>query len=182
MEVLMALLDLTAGVPSFEGRTIAPPADKLGAQERLVVLLSRNDPMWSLKPRRTGSRLLSVLFGIEGPHQLADARLETLRKFAVTYRLQGPAEAEARVAEEAGFTRGQLAQVRRLIDSAYVGAPARTLGTTIRTAIFTLAALLVFSSLTAWLAPALNSGVIAFILVAVIFLTAAPFAGQRNAR
>jgi hypothetical protein len=179
----MALLDLAAGVPSFEGRTLAAPAERLGAQERLVVLLSRKDPLWSLKPHNTGSRLLAFLFGIEAPHQLADGKLEALRRFAVTYRLDRLASVEAaRTAEDFGLSRGQLDQVRRLVDSAYATPSQRTVGALIRQAIFALAAILIFSSITAWLAPALDSRLIAFVLVAVAFLTIAPFAGQRAIR
>jgi hypothetical protein len=180
----MALLDLTAGVPAFTGRTIANPvADRLGPQERLVVLLSRNDPLWSLAPRATGSRLLSVLFGIEAPHALADARLETLRRFAVTYRLRDRSATDAaRAAEAAGFSSGQLAQVRTLIDSAYAVRPRRTAGAVLRQALFSLAAMLMLTSATAWFAPQFNSALMAFVFVAVMVLTAAPFASQRTAR
>jgi hypothetical protein len=181
MEAIMALLDLAVGVPAFEGRTVIAPVERLGAQERLVVLLSRNDPLWSLKPRNTGSRLLAFLFGIEAPHQLADARLETLRRFAVTYRLDRPAAMiAARDAEDAGFSAGQLGQVRRLIDSAYSVRSHRTIGAVVRQAMLALAAILIFSSITARLAPALDSRLVAFVLVAVAFLTIAPFAGQRS--
>jgi hypothetical protein len=180
----MALLDLNAGVPAFEGRTIAIPSqpERLAPQERLVVLLSRRDPLSSLAPRGTGSRLAGWLFGIEAPHRLADEQLEALRRFAVLHRLrQGDAAEAADDARGAGFSSAQLAQVRGLVDSAYAIRPLRSVGALAQRILFALVGLLAFAGLTVWLTPQFDSVLVAFALTAVGALTLAPFAGQRAA-
>jgi hypothetical protein len=180
----MALLDLNAGVPAFEGRTIAIASqpERLAPQERLVVLLSRRDPLSSLAPRGTGSRLLGWLFGMKAPHRLADERLEALRRFAVLHRLrQGGAAEAADDARRAGFSSAQLAQVRGLVDSAYAVRPLRSVGALTQRILFALVGLLAFAGLTVWLTPQFDSVLVAFALTAVGALTLAPFAGQRAA-
>ena len=178
----MAYLDLTASHP-FQA---SAPADaraeaRLTAQERLVVLLSRNDPLWSLRPRDTHSKLLRHLFGIEAPHHLADARLEALRRYAVTYRLRDPSVGEIEAgALEADFTPGQLAQVRHMVDGARA-APARKSGAGfVRQGLVMLAGLLALCGATAWLSTRLDSALIAFVFVAVGLVSFVSFAGGRE--
>jgi len=178
----MAYLDLTADHPFAVTQTTAAET-RLSPQERIVVLLSRTDPLWSLRPRHVHSRVLRLLFGIEAPHQLADQRLETLRRYAVTYRLRdaGVNEAEA-VAITAGFSAGQLEQVRRMIDGAraiHSGERRNNLG---RRGLLALAASLIAYGALTWLSPRFDSALIAFVLLAVAGVSFASFAGGEPAR
>ena len=180
----MAYLDLTANHP-FEttARSSAPADVRLSSQERLVVRLSRNDPLWSLRPRHTHSKLLRYLFGIEAPHQLADTRLEALRRFAVTYRLRDPSIAEVEAgALEAGFAASQLTQARHMIDGARAVRAHKSAAHIIRQALLTLAAFMAFYGLTAWLSPRLDSMLMAFVFVAVATVSFASFAAREPAR
>lgn len=179
----MAYLDLTSDYP-FAVAGVAPSrAVKLTAQERLVVVLSRNDPLWSLRPRHTHSKLLRFLFGIEAPHHLADRRLEVLRNYAVTYRLRDASvnEAEA-VALQAGFAVNQLSQVRHMVDGARASHSRKNAGGFIRQGLFALVVLLIFSGATAWFTPSFDSTLIAFVFVAVALLSFASFAAKEPAR
>jgi hypothetical protein len=178
----MAYMDFTADHSFAAAQTLLAPR-RLESQERLVVLLSRNDPLWSLRPRHTHSRLLNLLFGIEAPHALADGRLEALRRYAVTYRLRdaGVAQAEAG-ALDAGFAASQLAQVRHMVDGARGTRPRRSAGTLIRQGLLAIAAFLIFYGAAAWLSPRFDSNLIAFVFVAVAMLSFASLAGKEPAR
>ncbi len=178
----MAYIDFNADSP-FAVAGVAPVAQRLESQERLVVLLSRNDPLWSLRPRHTHSRLLNLLFGIEAPHALADARLEALRRYAVTYRLRDSSVAQAEAgALEAGFAVSQLAQVRHMVDGARGARPQRSAGSLIRQGLLTIAAFLIVYGAAAWLSPRFDSNLIAFVFVAVAMLSFASLAGKAPAR
>ena len=178
----MAYLDFTAEHP-FAVAGVAPVARKLEAQERLVVLLSRADPLWSLRPRHTHSRTLRLLFGIEAPHHLADARLEALRRYAVTYRLRDASVAEAEMgALDAGYAASQLTQVRHMIDGARGTRPRRSVGGLIRQGLLAIAAFLIVYGAAEWLSPRFDSTLIAFVFVAVAMLGFASFAGKEPAR
>ena len=182
LEAIMAYLDLTATHP-FEAMACVAAPKKLSAQERQVVLLSRNDPLWSLRPRHTHSRLLRYLFGIEAPHRLADGKLEALRNYAVTYRLRDAGQEDAeRSALGVGFAVNQLAQVRNMIDSVRAARSRRTASGVVRQALFALVAVLIFSGATAWFSPRFDSNLIAFVFVAVGLLSLASFATQEPAR
>jgi hypothetical protein len=180
-EADMAYLDLTADHP-FEASARAPAVDtRLSAQERLVVLLSRTDPLWSLRPRHTHSRALRFLFGIEAPHHLADPKLEALRRYAVTYRLRDASVSEVEEgALQAGFGTSQIAQVRHMVDSARAARPRQSAGGLIRQGLLALAAFLTLYGATAWLSPRLDSPLIAFVFVAVALLSIAPVAAKRE--
>ena len=179
----MAYLDLTADYPFAVAGVVPAPVQRLGSQERLVVLLSRTDPLWSLRPRHTHSRFLNLLFGIEAPHQLADRRLETLRNYAVTYRLRDETLLEAEsVALKSGFAANQLAQVRQMVDGARAVRKARDVGGFVRQALFALVAFLILSSAAAWISPRFDSSLIAFVFVAVGVLSFASFAGGEPVR
>jgi hypothetical protein len=178
----MAYLDLTATHP-FEAVACVAAPRKLSAQERLVVVLSRNDPLWSLRPRHTHSKLLRFLFGIEAPHRLADKRLEALRNYAVTYRLRDANQSEAEnVALQAGFAASQLNQVRHMVDGARASRVRKGAGGLIRQALFALVALLIFAGATAWFSPSFDSRLISFVFVAVAVLSFASFAGKEPVR
>lgn len=177
----MAYLDLAATRPFEASTAVRQGGARLGSQERLVVLLSRTDPLWSVRPRRTGGRLLGFLFGMEAPHRLADPRLEALRRYAVAYRLrdEGAEDAEA-AALRAGFSGAQLAQARHMIDGARAHHVHKSSGALVRQGLLTLAAFLIFYGATAWLSPRLDSALIAFVFVAVAALSVAPLAAKRE--
>ena len=177
----MAYLDLTATHP-FEAIACVAAPRKLSAQERLVVVLSRNDPLWSLRPRHTHSKLLRFLFGIEAPHSLADRRLEALRHYAVTYRLREGERDAGSAALEAGFATNQLAQVRQMVDGARAVPARKSASGLVRQALFALVALLIFSSATVWFGRSFDSRLISFVFVAVAVLSFASFAGQEPVR
>jgi hypothetical protein len=182
MEAIMAYLDFNVDYPVAVAG-VALVARRLESQERLVVLLSRTDPMWSLRPRHTHSRLLSLLFGIEAPHHLADARLEALRRYAVTYRLRDASVADAEAgALDAGYAASQLTQVRHMIDGARASRPHRSVGSLIRQGLLAIAAFLIVYGAAEWLSPRFDSTLIAFVFVAVAMLGLASFAGQETAR
>ena len=177
----MAYLDLAADQFFVPSARTAPPAIRLSAQERLVVILSRTDPLWSLRPRHTHSRLLRFLFGIEAPHNLADPRLEALRRYAVTYRLRDASlSEEEKGAVQAGFSAGQLAQVRNMTDGARALRPRRSTGQPIVHGLIPLAAFLTLYAATVWLGPQFDSPLIAFVLVAVAVLSIASSAVSRE--
>ena len=179
----MAYLDLAAQHPFESSAPMVAPAKRLSAQERLVVVLSRTDPLWSLRPRHTHSRVLRFLFGIEAPHHLADPRLEALRRYAVTYRLRGASLAEAEEqAVQAGFSPSQLAQVGNMADGARAAAPRRSAGSPIVHGLLPLAAFLSLYGAVAWLGPRMDSSLIGFVLVAVMVLSFVSFAAKAPTR
>ena len=178
----MAYLDLTANHP-FEAVACVAAPKRLSAQERLVVVLSRNDPLWSLRPRHTHSKLLRLLFGIEAPHHLADKRLEVLRNYAVTYRLRDAGQSEAEnAALQAGFAVNQLAQVRQMVDGARASRGRKSASGLVRQALFALVAVLILAGATARLGPSFDSRLISFIFVAVAVLSFASFAAKEPVR
>ena len=178
----MAYLDLTADHPFAVTQTTAAET-RLSPQERIVVLLSRSDPLWSLRPRHTHSRVLRFLFGIEAPHQLADQRLEALRRYAVTYRLrdEGVNEAEAS-AIAAGFSASQLGQARHMVDGARASHSAEPAGGLVQRGLLTLALSLITYGGITWLSPRFDSALIAFVLIAVAGVSFASFAGGERSR
>jgi hypothetical protein len=183
VEAIMAYLDLTANHPfAIEPSNVAAEA-RLSGRERMVVVLSRTDPLWSLRPRHTHSRALRFLFGIEAPHQLADQRLEALRRYAVTYRLRdvGVSEAEAG-AVAAGFSARQLGQARHMVDGARANHSRKSANRLIGPGLLALAVSLIIYGATAWLSPRFDSTLIAFVLVAVAMLGFASFAGGEPVR
>ena len=180
----MAYLDLASDPYLDRSARMDAPAQRLNSQERLVVLLSRSDPLWSLRPRQGHSRMLRFLFGIEAPHHLADPRLEALRSYAVTYRLDDASVSDAEeAAMRAGFSASQLAQVRQMAEGVRAQRRRKPADRPIAIALLTLAALLCVYDATAWLGPKLDSSLLAFVLVAVGLLSLAPAAvGGQAAR
>ena len=182
----MAFLDLNVGAPlalSGSANRIAAAEPKLGAQERKVVLLARTDPMSSLQRSRL-SRLTSMIFGIEPPHMLADTRLEALRRYAVLHRVHGRAIAthEVERVRAAGFSEGELARVRALIDVAH-GARVQVRGRAHILAMafgVMMAALLAFGAASV-LATAIDSPLMAVMLTGLAFVSLAPLAGGKPA-
>jgi hypothetical protein len=177
----MAYLDLAADHPFEASARRIAPRQRLSAQERLVVTLSRTDPLRSLRPRRTHSRVLRALFGIEAPHRLADPRLEALRRYAVTYRLRDASVTEAEeAAAQAGFLASQLAQIRQMTDGARAPRRRRSMATPIVQGLLPLVTLLIVCGATVWLSPRLDSSLLAFVFVAVALLSVAPAAVERQ--
>jgi len=151
----MAYLDLSAVHP-FEAVAAAPEVG-LSPQERLVVVLSRRDPLWSLQPLKRRSRFLRWLFGIDAPHRLADGRLEALRRYAVSYRLLGGAAPDVdQAARNAGFAPSQLAQLRTMVDAVAPAAQAGRVPSSRQQALLALSAVLIVAGAAAWLSPHLG--------------------------
>lgn len=181
----MAFLDLTVGAPAPLTRRdahTAPILPKLGAAERRVVLLARTDPASSLQ-RGLSSRLMGVLFGIEPPHMLADTRLEALRRYALLYRLHGSklAADETGRAREVGYSDGELAKARALIDAAYGVRTRGRSGAHLLAMLFGLVmtALLAFAA-TSQLAAKVDSPLIAMVLAGLAIVSLAPVAGRKG--
>lgn len=174
----MAFLDLTLGAPSMRtAARIAPALPSLSAQERQVVLLARTDPIASLDPSRLG-RLARLVFGIEPPHRLADARLEALRRYAVLYRVHraGLAAREIEHARAAGHDDGTLARVRALIDCAHGARPPRTNVPRLAAIIVALA---LIATVAVWtLTPVVDSPAMASVLTGVGLVTLMALAGS----
>jgi hypothetical protein len=179
----MAFLDLELGAPAGLTRNeqrVAPVVPKLGVQERRVVLLARTDPQSSLHRGRI-SRLSSLLFGIEQPHRLADARLEALRRYAILYRIHGEAlpAAETEQARAAGFSDHELGKARSLINATF-GARRPRRSTTEILAMVSGAAVAAVAALVGGvqLAAALDSPLIAATLTGVAAVSLAPMAAR----
>jgi hypothetical protein len=170
----MAYLDLSVGAPQVSVPLLAAPVQKLSAQERLVVMLSRRDPLWSLKPRGTIARVASFLFGIEPPHQLADPRLETLRRYAVTYRVRGDDAEAAEAAREAGFADSQLSQLRQIVGNSHAAVHRSSVGGAIALLVL-LTALLLAGATTRWLTPRLDSSLLSLVVIGLFAVSLAPF-------
>lgn len=92
----------------------------LGPREWQIVDLARRDGMTSLAPDARFGRLRALLFGARRDSQLADPRLEALRRVAVhawRHGLAVPAR-EVDAFLRAGFDARQLEIVIRRIDAA----------------------------------------------------------------
>jgi hypothetical protein len=181
----MAFLDLELGAPAALARSeqrMGAAFPRLGVQERRAVLLARRDPSSSLH-RGFGSRLMSLLFGIETPHMLADSRLEALRRYALLYRIHGKALAAIEIerAQDAGYSDGELARARALIDAAFaVRQPRRSNVHILAIALgVAMAALLAFAAVSE-LAPTVDSPLIAAILAGLAIVSLAPAAGRKG--
>lgn len=109
----MAYLDLaqlTAAPVTSRAQTAAPQAAGFSALEWSVVALAERDPLASLGTPGRMARALGGLFGRGTASQLADPRLEALRRVAVLARHRGFALPVAEIArfEAAGFSEAQL--------------------------------------------------------------------------
>ncbi len=123
----MAYLDLAFDLPRAALATgpITPRHDvvhHVAPIECEVIRIARSDSRWSLRaPGRVG-RALAWLFGWKPTNRLADPHLESLRRYAVMFRLRGdrlPVEETTRLLA-AGFTRGAINEIRRLIPAGSV--------------------------------------------------------------
>ena len=100
----MAFIDFSGRFVPVETRSLIEPAaaseplrDVQPIFSRLefqVLALSRRDPASSVRPAGSLDRKLARLLGLRPHNPLADPRLETLRRFAVTVRCRGAKRAE----------------------------------------------------------------------------------------
>jgi hypothetical protein len=88
---------------------------RLGALERDVVMLARNDGLSSIRPEIRMERLSRKLFGTRTSNRLADPRLEALRRFSVIEIRTGTAGAdEVSKLLDLGFSDLQIEQARQI--------------------------------------------------------------------
>ncbi|RVT90931.1 hypothetical protein [Sphingomonas crocodyli] len=95
-----------------------PRQSALTALERSVVALALFDHPTSIDPPSRTARFLFSLFGFRPVNQLADNRLEALRRFCIRLRAAGDAMPTAEIAKlrGAGYSRAALDEARRLIE------------------------------------------------------------------
>jgi hypothetical protein len=121
----LAYLDLAFGVPraaiaAGNACNVTPQHDafaRLALLEQQVIVLARYDHASSLRNPGRIDAALSWLFGWKSASKLADPRLEALRRYAVTFRLQGeelPQEESDRLID-AGYAASALNEIRRMI-------------------------------------------------------------------
>lgn len=104
----------TPAFPASSATRISPnPLDRFAPIERNVIALAVHDPVASIEPPGRVARLLRHWLGLEPPNQLADPRLETLRRFTILLR--------------AAPDRIRLAEVRRFLAAGFTTAQARAL-------------------------------------------------------
>lgn len=106
--------------PASEPQSLAGPVsrrDALTTLEQGVVALSLFDHPSSIEPPRAFARFLGWISGTNPPNQLADRRLEALRRYCILLR-----EADGRLASgederarTAGFSEGALRAAGRLV-------------------------------------------------------------------
>lgn len=106
-------------VPRQRGKAAARPKGSLTALERRVVALSLFDPRSTVVEASWLMRLCIRAFGLRPANQLADRRLEALRRYGVLLRLSG---APAPASEQggmiaAGFADTALNEVAHLIST-----------------------------------------------------------------
>jgi hypothetical protein len=109
----MAYLAADGWTPAFPApsatRIDPKPLARFAQIERNVIALAAHDPVASIEPPGRLAGLLRHWLGLEPPNQLADPRLETLRRFtillrAAPHRIRMP---EVRRFLAAGFTTSQ---------------------------------------------------------------------------
>ncbi|WP_380872072.1 hypothetical protein ACFB49_30180 [Sphingomonas sp. DBB INV C78] len=100
----------------FFGRTAPEPAP-LTALEQGVVAISLFDHPSSIEPPRALARFLVWAFGTTLPNQLADERLEALRRYCILLREAGgsPAAEENDRVRAAGFSEAALKEAGKLV-------------------------------------------------------------------
>ncbi|MDD1453277.1 hypothetical protein NHF48_023755 [Sphingomonas sp. H160509] len=115
--------------------------------------------------------MAAALFGFSRQNQLADRRLEALRRFAVLYRLRG---AELSVAEKQrmlaiGFTDQAVSRFSRHIDRSVRGGSQglRRIAPTLSA----VAMLVAVAALTAWLCAPLDEPLIALMFAGLVVVT-----------
>lgn len=96
--------------------TIHPAESALSRQERTVVLLSRTDPLASIRDLSPVRRRLHAFFLSCIPNKLANPRLEALRRFAILLRVGREIGAdEWRAFRAAGFNEAHVQDVREIL-------------------------------------------------------------------
>jgi hypothetical protein len=149
----------------------------LNSIERSVVMLSRADPLSSLPDRHPYRAGISRLLWIRTSNQIANPRLEALRRHAVVLRIHGHANTDDdRRFGEAGFDAHHAATVERIV------APWRTCreerAQFIPWAIVALAAAPVH-----WLiSDAIGEPTIGLVITGLLVVSLAPFLVHNKAR
>ena len=175
----MAYLDLDLARSATLGSASTPLQTDERALHRQVIALSLQDRLASV---RAPGRLLNALRNIVGiPRQtrLADERLETLRRFAVLYRLLGAdvAASEKESLIKAGFDQVSISRFSREIDGAVRERP-DGLARLAPTALSAAAVLGLAAAFAAWLCEALDDPMIAWIVAGLVVVTLAGLLGR----
>lgn len=111
---------MVADFESAEAPGGAPDGGALTDTERVVIALSRRDPVSSIAPP---SRFLDRLFRSRHPLTLSCPRLEALRRYAILYRLRGdalPADERERL-RAAGYDGPQIGVITRAVRAEHAG-------------------------------------------------------------
>ena len=112
----MAYRAAEAWAPAFPARSatriLPAPLARFAPIERNVIALAAHDPVASVAAPGRFGRLLRRWLGLAPPNQLADPRLEALRRFAVLAR--------------AAPDRIHLSEVRRFLAAGFTVAQARS--------------------------------------------------------
>ena len=170
--------DIDGDATSNFARAVAPTG--LSLVERSVVRLSLQDSRRSLRPLSRVGRVLQAIFGTRPTTRLADARLEALRRYAVTYRTMRRSskrglEVEAGISD---YGSEAVTETRRIVDAHLDRLPRRNLNTKL------VVGLLVTTPVVLWmftvLTRELGDPLISAILVGVGWVTAASLARPQH--
>ncbi|MBO9499036.1 MAG: hypothetical protein J7483_06245 [Novosphingobium sp.] len=166
--------DVSAGAGAVSFRR---PAPALTAIERHAVMVSRADPLSSVRAPSRLDRLVHAVIGLKRVPGLADARLEALRRYAVLYRIQGDRidAAELARATDGGLDGHALAQVRRIVDGWNIGRHTR-LEVAVRVG-FVVALLVVALVGASQLTALFRNGIVAWLVIGALAVTLAPALG-----
>jgi hypothetical protein len=174
----MAYIDFTLA-PSAPRPAAAASAFLLDETEQAVIRLSSRDAPSSVARGGRLSQLAERLFGLARPNPLADPRLEALRRFAILYRRRGEAAcaAEEPLLEAAGYTRRQIAHARRLLEPEH--ARRRKTRLRLELGLLTMGGVLLAISTHRGLSAALDSPLMALILLGLGAVTVSPLVAAR---
>lgn len=156
--------------PDIPGDARGREADEW-ALHRQVIELSLRDGLKSVGTPTRIQRMAAALFGFSCQNQLADRRLEALRRFAVIYRLRG---AELALAEKQrmlaiGFTDQAVSRFSRHIDRSVRGGSRglRRMAPTLTS----VAMLVATAAFTAWLCDPLDQPLITLVFAGLVVVT-----------
>ncbi|MBB3473541.1 hypothetical protein [Sphingomonas sp. BK345] len=174
----MAYLDLELAISAGCAVTSTRPL-QLEELERQAVLVSRSDDARSLRTGGRAHRFKALVFGHRPVSKLANERLEAIRRYAVLYRLKGAklGQGEVAAAYATGISAAKLALVRSMVDRWRVPATKSRLAThLIQATVAVSSAAWLYS----WLSEETGDGLIAIILVLVIFITIIAVASPKD--
>ena len=111
-----SICDLRPSSPAFS-RPIHPQREVLSALEQCVVALSLFDHPSTIAPPSRFARFVGWVCGTYATNQLADERLEALRRFSILFRQSGGVlpTAEEERARDAGLSITALKEAGRLV-------------------------------------------------------------------